>query len=48
MPPLRSRVDPNSEEFRANEDALLVKVAAIDALQQQALDGGGEKYVDRM
>ena len=47
MPPLRSRVDPNSEEFRANEDALLVKVAAIDALQQEALDGGGDKYVDR-
>lgn len=47
MTVLSSAVDTNSEEFRANREALLKQVEEFQAEQQKALAGGGEKYVER-
>jgi acyl-CoA carboxylase subunit beta len=47
MTVLRSTVDPTAAEYAANRDAMLEKLAEIEAEQAKAVAGGGEKYVDR-
>ena len=47
MTVLTSAVDPSSPEFTANRDALLAKIADLDAEHAKAVAGGGEKYVSR-
>jgi len=47
MTVLRSSVDANSADYRANRAALLEKLAALDADHAKAVAGGGEKYVKR-
>ncbi|MFL6119408.1 acyl-CoA carboxylase subunit beta [Actinophytocola sp.] len=47
MNALRSTVDPKSAEFAANRDAMLAKLAEIEAEHAKAIAGGGEKYVER-
>src|ERR1035437_7095230 len=47
MPILPTRIDPHSETFIANRQAMLEKLDRLAALQRQALLGGGERYVER-
>ncbi|MEU6482564.1 carboxyl transferase domain-containing protein [Streptomyces sp. NPDC046887] len=47
MTVIGSRLDPATEEFTANRDAMLEKLAALDAEHAKALAGGGEKYTAR-
>lgn len=47
MPVLGTRVDPNSEDFKANRKEMLEVLAEFEDLNKQALEGGGEKYVER-
>ena len=47
MTRLRSTVDTAAAEFGANREAMLEKLAEIDAEHAKAVAGGGEKYVDR-
>lgn len=47
MPTLDTRIDPNSEEFVANRDAMLGIIAEFNDLNAQAMLGGGEKYIKR-
>jgi len=47
MTSLRSTVDITAAEFGANRDAMLGKLAEIEAEHAKAVAGGGEKYVDR-
>ncbi|MEU6060484.1 carboxyl transferase domain-containing protein [Streptomyces sp. NPDC047097] len=47
MTVIGSRLDPAAEEFTANRDAMLEKLAALDAEHAKALAGGGEKYTAR-
>src|SRR5205823_14913054 len=44
---LRSTLDMSSAEYRANREALLQHVEALQAEQAKALAGGGERYVAR-
>jgi acyl-CoA carboxylase subunit beta len=44
---LRSSLDTGSAEYAANREAMLAKVAELDAEQAKAVAGGGEKYVTR-
>jgi acetyl-CoA carboxylase carboxyltransferase component len=44
---LRSTVDAGSSDFAANQDAMLAKLAEIDAEHAKALAGGGPKYTER-
>ena len=44
---LRSTVDPKAADHAANRDAMLAKLAEIEAEQAKAVAGGGEKYVER-
>jgi acyl-CoA carboxylase subunit beta len=44
---LRSVLDTSSASYAANRDAMLAKLAEIGTQTQQALAGGGPKYVDR-
>jgi acyl-CoA carboxylase subunit beta len=44
---LRSTVDTSTAEFGANREAMLAKLAEIEAEQAKAVAGGGEKYVER-
>lgn len=44
---LRSTVDPKAAEHAANRDAMLAKLAEIEAEHAKAVAGGGDKYVDR-
>lgn len=46
-PILRSALDMNSDEFRQNRDGMLRMLDEIEEAKQQALAGGGEKYVNR-
>ena len=39
--PIRSSIDPNDATFLANEEAMLVALAEIDALLAQVVGGGG-------
>jgi acyl-CoA carboxylase subunit beta len=43
----RSTVDAKSAEFAANRDAMLAKLAEIEAEHAKAVAGGGDKYVER-
>jgi acyl-CoA carboxylase subunit beta len=47
MQVLRSRLDTRSDEYLANREAMLEKLAEFEALQERARAGGGEKYVER-
>jgi acetyl-CoA carboxylase carboxyltransferase component len=47
MTQLRSIVDPKAADHAANRDAMLAKLAEIEAEQAKAVAGGGEKYVER-
>ncbi len=47
MPRLGSNVDPKSEEFLANRAEMERILAEFEELNQQALLGGGEKYIKR-
>ncbi|MFT4085797.1 MAG: carboxyl transferase domain-containing protein [Gordonia sp. (in: high G+C Gram-positive bacteria)] len=47
MTVLRSKIDPTSEEFTANVDAVNAKLADLDAEFRKVLDGGGERSVAR-
>ena len=47
MTVLRSTLDTGSAEFAANRDAMLAKLAEIDAEHAKAIAGGGPKYTQR-
>ena len=47
MTALRSTLDTTSDAYRANRDALLDKIAAINAEHAKAVAGGGPKYTQR-
>ncbi|TCB98918.1 acyl-CoA carboxylase subunit beta [Micromonospora zingiberis] len=47
MSTLETAVDPTSAAFRANREALLERLAELDATLDAARAGGGEKYVTR-
>jgi acyl-CoA carboxylase subunit beta len=40
-------LDTGSDHFRANREAMLAKLASLDAEHTKALAGGGEKYIAR-
>jgi acetyl-CoA carboxylase carboxyltransferase component len=44
---LRTNVDPSTPEYAANREALLHKIAELDAEHAKAVAGGGAKYVAR-
>ncbi len=44
---LRSAVDPTTEAFARNREAMLAKLAEVDAEHGKAVAGGGPKYVER-
>ncbi|WP_034590400.1 acyl-CoA carboxylase subunit beta [Hamadaea tsunoensis] len=44
---MKSTVDAGSREFAENREAMLAKLAELDAEHAKALAGGGPKYVDR-
>jgi acetyl-CoA carboxylase carboxyltransferase component len=44
---IRSTVDTAGGEFAANREAMLAKLAALEAELARAIAGGGEKYVER-
>jgi acetyl-CoA carboxylase carboxyltransferase component len=46
-PQLRSALDPSSETFAADRDAMLAALADVDAVVDTVLEAGGAKYVDR-
>ncbi|WP_199745407.1 acyl-CoA carboxylase subunit beta [Amycolatopsis sp. WAC 04182] len=47
MSTIRSTVDTRSDEFAANRESMLGKLAEIDGEHAKAIAGGGEKYVAR-
>lgn len=47
MTVLASALDPASAEYAEHREAMLAKLAELDAEQAKALEGGGEKYVAR-
>ena len=47
MPVLRSQLDPDSEQARADRAAVLEALERIDGLHRKVLAGGGEKYATR-
>jgi acetyl-CoA carboxylase carboxyltransferase component len=44
---LASALDTTGPDYRAHRDAMLAKLAELDAEHAKALAGGGEKYVER-
>ncbi|MFI0450407.1 acyl-CoA carboxylase subunit beta [Actinomadura sp. 6N118] len=44
---LKSTLDPRSPEYRERREAMLAKLAELEAEHAKALAGGGEKYVTR-
>ncbi|MER6826291.1 carboxyl transferase domain-containing protein [Streptosporangium sp. NPDC000563] len=42
-----SRLDTTGDDYRARREAMLAKLAELDAEHAKAVAGGGEKYVDR-
>jgi acyl-CoA carboxylase subunit beta len=44
---LRSALDPGSASYLANRDAMLGKLAEIDAEHAKAIGGGGARYTER-
>ncbi len=47
MTTLRSMLDTSCAEFIANRDAMLAKLAELDAEHAKAIAGGGPKYTER-
>ena len=47
MTVLASRLDPASADYAANREAMLAKLADLDAEHAKALAGGGPRYVER-
>ena len=47
MTVVRSTLDPHTDTYRENREALLEKVAAVDAEHAKAVAGGGQKFIDR-
>ncbi len=47
MTALRSALDAHSAGFLANREAMLAKLAEIEAEQEKAIGGGGPKYTER-
>ncbi|HTZ42434.1 MAG TPA: carboxyl transferase domain-containing protein [Jatrophihabitans sp.] len=47
MTTIRSLLDPRSPAFLANREAMLAKLAELDAEHAKAVAGGGPKYADR-
>ncbi|UCE86944.1 MAG: acyl-CoA carboxylase subunit beta, partial [Deltaproteobacteria bacterium] len=47
-PPLRSNLDPRTSEFRENRDAMLKRLEEIDALLDEAEQGGGAYHHERL
>jgi acetyl-CoA carboxylase carboxyltransferase component len=47
VPTLETKVDPSSEAFVANRDAMLKILEEFNELNAQAEGGGGEKYIAR-
>jgi acyl-CoA carboxylase subunit beta len=47
MTVLMSTVDARSDDHKANREAMLAKLAELEAEHAKAIAGGGEKYVDR-
>ena len=47
MTVLPTAVDPRSDAYREHREALLAKIAEVEAEHAKAIDGGGPKYVDR-
>jgi acyl-CoA carboxylase subunit beta len=47
MSVLKTAIDPSTPEYQANRDALLAKLAELDAEHAKAVAGGGAKYVAR-
>jgi acetyl-CoA carboxylase carboxyltransferase component len=44
---LASIVDASSDDYAANRDSMLAKLAELEAEHAKAIAGGGEKYVER-
>ncbi|MGP3958725.1 acyl-CoA carboxylase subunit beta [Nonomuraea sp. 3N208] len=44
---IRSRIDTQGDEYRRRREAMLAKLAELDAEHAKAVAGGGEKYVER-
>lgn len=44
---IRSRLDTGSDDYRARREAMLAKLAELDAEHAKAVAGGGEKYLAR-
>jgi acetyl-CoA carboxylase carboxyltransferase component len=44
---IRSTLDVHGDAYRQNREAMLAKLAELEAEHAKALAGGGEKYVDR-
>ncbi|MDP4508256.1 acyl-CoA carboxylase subunit beta [Nonomuraea turcica] len=44
---IRSRIDPHGDEYRQRREAMLAKLAELDAEHAKAVAGGGETYVER-
>ncbi|SFQ49395.1 Acetyl-CoA carboxylase, carboxyltransferase component [Amycolatopsis arida] len=47
MTTLRSTLDTKGDSFAENRDAMLAKLAEIEAEHAKAIAGGGQKYVER-
>jgi len=47
-PPLRSTLDPRSPEFQENREAMLQKLEALEALLDEAEQGGGREHHERL
>ena len=47
MPKLVSELDPRSESYVENREAMLARLAELEAAVAQACAGGGEKYTSR-
>ncbi|WP_019814822.1 acyl-CoA carboxylase subunit beta [Saccharomonospora saliphila] len=47
MTALRSTLDTSTPEYATNRDAMLAKLAEVEAEHAKAVGGGGEKYVAR-
>jgi acetyl-CoA carboxylase carboxyltransferase component len=47
-PPVRSRLDPRTPEFQENREAMLAKLEEIDALLDEAEQGGGAYHHERL
>ncbi|SDH50527.1 Acetyl-CoA carboxylase, carboxyltransferase component [Nonomuraea jiangxiensis] len=44
---IKSRLDPGGEDYLRRREAMLAKLAELDAEHAKAVGGGGEKYVER-